>query len=446
MKNIKLIYFIILLFLTLLWLLADPILFSSYKFFPLRKSMLSYTGIMAIAVMSIGMILAIRSVIIEPMLGGLDKTYRLHKWLGVTGLIFSVLHYLWAMVPKWLVGWGLMAKPARHRSNEEINTQLLFFKEQHALAESIGEWAFYALILFIVLALVKWFPYRYFFKTHRFIAVIYLFLVFHSIILMQVDYWDEAIAWLTVLLMIGGTVAGFISLSRKIGVSRRSVGNIENINYHSDNRVLGLSINLENSWSGHQAGQFAFVTFDKAEGPHPFTISSAWKNDARIEFLIKGLGDYTKTLPSILKVGDKVEIEGPYGQFDFSNGKPRQIWVAGGIGITPFIARIEALAAKKTDKQTSKCIDLFYCTNEPDESFINALKNSSEVAGVKLHVLVANKYGLLKTDQICDQVPDWQDSTIWFCGPNEFGKTLREGFLNKGFTNDDFHQELFDMR
>ncbi|MFT6919241.1 MAG: putative ferric reductase [Cognaticolwellia sp.] len=201
-------------------------------------------------------------------------------------------------------------------------------------------------------------------------------------ILMKVDYWDEAIAWLTVLLMIGGTVAGFLFLLRKIGVSRRSVGNINNINYHSDNRVLGLSINLENSWSGHQAGQFSFVTFDKAEGPHPFTISSAWNNDARIEFLIQGLGDYTKTLPSILKAGDKVEIEGPYGEFDFSNGKPRQIWVAGGIGITPFIARIEALAVKKTDKQTSEGIDLFYCTNEPDESFINALKNSSEVAGV----------------------------------------------------------------
>jgi predicted ferric reductase len=144
MKNIKLIYFIILLSLTLLWLFADPKLFSSYKFFPLRKSMLSYTGIMAIAVMSVGMILAIRPVIIEPMLGGLDKTYRLHKWLGVTALIFSVLHYLWVMVPKWLAGWGVMAKPARHRSNEETNTLLLFFKEQHGLAESIGEWAFYA--------------------------------------------------------------------------------------------------------------------------------------------------------------------------------------------------------------------------------------------------------------------------------------------------------------
>lgn len=446
MKIIKLSYFIILLSLTLLWLLADPILFSSYKFFPLRKSMLNYTGIMAIAVMSIGMMLAVRPLIIEPILGGLDKTYRLHKWLGITGLFFSVLHYLWAMVPKWLVGWGVMDKPHRHKSHEETSIILRYFQEQHGLAESIGEWAFYAMILLVTLALVKRFPYRYFFKTHKLIAFVYLFLVFHSIVLIKSDYWVEAIVPLIVLLMFGGTVSAFLSLSRKIGVSRRAVGNIKRMHYHSDNRVLNLSIDLQNSWSGHEAGQFAFVTFDKEEGPHPFTISSAWNNDAKIEFLIKSLGDYTKKLPSILKEGDKVEIEGPYGQFDFSSGKPRQIWIAGGIGITPFIARVEALAAKNLNTQCSEDIDLFYSTNEPDESFIKKIQISAGVANVKLHVVVANKDGLLDTEQICKQVPGWEDSTIWFCGPKEFGKTLREGFFNKGLSKDDFHYELFDMR
>lgn len=446
MKNIKLSYLIILLSLTVLWLLADPILWSTTKFFPLRKSMISYTGIMAISVMSIGIILAIRSHILEPILGGLDKTYRLHKWLGITGLIFSILHYLWVMVPKWLVGWGLLNKPARHNSHEQSIAIFRFFKEQHGLAETLGEWAFYAIIVLIILALVKWFPYRYFFKTHRLIALFYLPLVFHSIILMKFDYWNEVIAPLTVLLMIGGTVGALMSLSRKIGVSRRVIGSIDKMYYHSDNRVLNLSIDLQNSWSGHEAGQFAFVTFDKEEGPHPFTISSAWNNDARIEFLIKGLGDYTKILPSILHEGDTVEIEGPYGQFDFNAGKSKQIWVAGGIGITPFIARIEALTKNNLNKHVSDSIDLFYSTNEPDEFFINRIKESAKGVGVKLHVLVANKDGRLNTDKICKQVPEWKNSTIWFCGPKEFGKALRQDFISKGLTNDNFHYELFDMR
>jgi len=446
MKNIKLSYFIILISLTLLWLIADPSVWSTSKFFPLRKSLINYTGIMAISVMSIGMMLAIRPRIIEPLFGGLDKTYRLHKWLGITGLIFSVLHYLWAMVPKWLVGFGLMSKPGRHRTHEESIAIFRYFKEQHGLAESIGEWAFYLLIMFMILALVKWFPYRYFFKSHRFIAIVYLFLVYHSVVLMKFTYWGEAIAPVMVVLMLGGTIGAFLSLSGKIGVARRVVGSIKKMHYHNDNRVLNVSIDLQNSWSGHDAGQFAFITFDKEEGPHPFTISSAWHNDARIEFLIKGLGDYTNTLPSILKEGDSVEIEGPYGQFDFSTGKSRQIWVAGGIGITPFIARIEALATKNLSKDVSEFIDLFYSTNEPDESFINSIRESAEKVGVKLHVVVANKEGRLNAEKISQKVPGWKNSTIWFCGPKEFGKALRHDFIVKGLNNDNFYYELFDMR
>src|SRR5690606_41221323 len=57
----------------------------------------------------------------------------------------------------------------------------------------------------------------------------------------------------------------------------------------------------------------------------------------------------------------------------FSCGKSRQIWVAGGIGITPFIARLLALAKQPDGKD----IDLFYSTNEPDEGFIERVDRKS---------------------------------------------------------------------
>jgi predicted ferric reductase len=46
-----------------------------------------------------------------------------------------------------------------------------FFQSQRHFAEEIGEWAFYAMVLLIALALIKRFPYRYFFKTHRLLAI-----------------------------------------------------------------------------------------------------------------------------------------------------------------------------------------------------------------------------------------------------------------------------------
>lgn len=442
MKPIKTIYITLLLGLTLLWLIADPRLTAEYQFFSLRTSLINYTGIIAMGVMSVGMMLAIRPVIIESLTGGLDKTYRLHKWLGITGLVFGIIHYLWKYVPKWMVGWGLLQKPARGPRPVQSSQILDFFQHQRGLAETIGEWTFYAAVILIALALIKRFPYRYFFKTHRFLAVAYLFLVFHSVVLMDFSYWGEIVGPLMLLLMIGGTVGAFISLFRRVGFKRRAVGIIEELHHHEDNRVLKVAIKLMDRWSGHDAGQFAFVTFDQQEGPHPFTISSAWHGDGSLCFHIKGIGDYTNTLPDTLKSGDLVTVEGPYGRFNFSSDKPRQIWVAGGIGITPFIAGIQARMKKADDKP----VDLFYSTDAPDETFIDKLRHSAEAANVRLHLLIPAKDGFLNAERIHQAIPGWKDADVWFCGPKGFGQSLFRDFTQAGLPSSGFHQELFEMR
>jgi predicted ferric reductase len=155
---------------------------------------MNYTGIIGIGVMSIGMMLAIRPAIGENLLGGLDKSYRLHKWLGITALVIAVIHWLWAKGPKWMVGWGWLTRPARKPAAEQTVPLFQFFQSQRHLAEEVGEWAFYAMVLLIALALIKRFPYRYFFKTHRLLAIVYLVLVFHSTVLMKYTYWDHLIA------------------------------------------------------------------------------------------------------------------------------------------------------------------------------------------------------------------------------------------------------------
>ena len=137
--------------------------------------------------------------------------------------------------------------------------------------------------------------------------------------------------------------------------------------------MLDVGVRLETAWRGHDAGQFAFVNFDDVEAAHPFTITSAWQNDGLLLFSIKGLGDYTRTLASSLHVGQGVVVEGPYGRFNFQGEGGRQIWIGGGVGVTPFIARLKQLArAGRSDP-----IDLFYATNAPD----TALHRSDPATG-----------------------------------------------------------------
>lgn len=146
---------------------------------------MQYTGVLVIGVMSVAIVLASRPAFLEPYLGGLDKMYRLHKWLGISALALSVTHWLIANGPKWMVGWGWLVRPARHKRPELPSESIqAFFASQRSLAEGVGEWAFYAAAALMVLALVKLFPYRYFFKTHRLLAVAYLVLVLHAVVLL----------------------------------------------------------------------------------------------------------------------------------------------------------------------------------------------------------------------------------------------------------------------
>ena len=131
-------------------------------------------------------------------------------------------------------------------------------------------------------------PYRWFFRTHRWLALVYLALVVHAVVLTPPDYWTSPLGLVLAVLMAAGSLAACISPLRRIGRKHQVVGRIESLTHHRDNRVLRVDIKLDGAWPGHKAGQFAFVTFDDKEGPHLFSLSSAWCNDGRLAFSIKG--------------------------------------------------------------------------------------------------------------------------------------------------------------
>jgi predicted ferric reductase len=393
--------------------------------------------------MSVALLLALRPVLLEPWLGGLDKMYRLHKWLGIAALALSTSHWLMAQGPKWLTGIGLMtrgARPPRPPLPEDPLHQ--FFIAQRGLAESVGEWTFYLAAALMVVALVKWFPYKFFLKTHQLLSLAYLALVGHSVILLEWSYWSTPLGVFMALLMGVGSVAAVLLLLGRLARSRKVAGQVLRVQLREKLQVLEIEIQFQGRWAGHVSGQFAFVTLHADEGPHPYTISSSWKDDGRLTFLIKALGDYTSTLPQRVAVGDTVTVEGPYGRFNFEGSKQRQIWVAGGIGITPFVARMKTLASQPD----GRTVDLLHTTTVYDPQVMGLLEKDAADADVRLQVMWDKRDGLLDAKGLARMVPDWKQADIWFCGPAGFGQALRQGLLAMGMDNRSFHQEMFEMR
>lgn len=437
--------------LTILWLTAEPSVFQPANFFSLRATMMQYSGIIAMGAMSVAMILALRPRWPERWFGGLDKMYRLHKWLGITALIVSVIHWLWSQGAKWAVGYGWIARPERGERPAIENPIEVFFLTQRGTAEGLGEWAFYAAIILIALALIKYFPYHYFYKTHRLLAVAYLVLAYHSVVLTSFEYWTSPIGIVLAVLLAYGIWAAVIVLVRRVGVTRQVRGTIASTHYYPGVKVLETEIEVPHGWPGHKPGQFAFATSDLSEGAHPYTIASGWSDKhPRITFITKELGDHTSRLREKLRAGQYMKIEGPYGCFTFDDGNPHQIWVGGGIGITPFVAHMKHIALQSgigKPGSNAKTADLFHTTMDVDEEALRKLAADASEAKVRLHVLIDERDGRLTGDRIRAEVPNWREASIWFCGPSGFGEALRKDFEAQGFdVSRHFHQELFSMR
>ncbi|WP_228766919.1 ferric reductase-like transmembrane domain-containing protein [Thiomicrorhabdus heinhorstiae] len=95
MKNIKVAFLGGFLLVSMVWFLADTLYPTPFSYFSFRTVFIQYSGVIGISMMSVALLLAVRPMWLERRLNGLDKMYRLHKWLGVGGLVFSVLHWWW---------------------------------------------------------------------------------------------------------------------------------------------------------------------------------------------------------------------------------------------------------------------------------------------------------------------------------------------------------------
>ena len=126
--------------------------------------------------------------------------------------------------------------------------------------------------------------------------------------------------------------------------------------------VTEVVCRLDEGWRGHRPGQFAFATFDRLEGAHPFTIAGADRGDRRVRFQIKALGDYTRGL------AQRLQPVGPC--------RSKALWmlrsaaVAGRAGADldrrrhrrdPFLAWLEALQARP---EQAPDVDFYYSVRE----------------------------------------------------------------------------------
>ena len=443
MKTVRNIIWAMIATMSAFWFAMEPQLFTSSNVFEWRSAMIQYSGILSLMLMSITMLLAMRLPVIENWLNGMDKAYRVHKWLGIGGVALGVTHWLWYQIPKWLVMSGVLARPVHHDGSGpagNLSGWTLWVSELREFVQGIGEWGFYLLLVLLAVSLWAAVKYKPFKLSHRLMSVAYLLIAVHSVFLLKHAYWGEPIYYLTLAFAFIGSIAALYSLFGFVGRGNRYSAVVATTRYFPQAEIMELVLKPDAAWQGHTAGQFAYLRFGD-EDPHPFTIVSG-SESSELRFLIKELGDFTTGLYERVKQGDAVTVEGPYGRLEFDLSKP-QIWIAGGVGIASFFATLEALKREKNHPR----IELFYCTRGVDDHLVDELWHLAHQAGVSLSVIDTMHSPRLNTQRIVSQCGHLSDYEFYFCGPEVFSKTLKKELDTHQFNiEQNYHEELFVMR
>jgi len=366
-------------------------------------------GAAAVVAMSLTLILAARPRLLEPLFGGLDKMYRVHKWLGISALVLMILHD--------------QVEPDFERSVRETGLG--------ELASEAGELAFNALLALIA---ISWFrrlpvirleiPYQLWRFSHRFMGVLFAIIVFHQFFVDLPAGVDPTLGVLLNGFGLAG-VAAWVHTEFVAPRLRRRDFTVSDISRQGDTTAVTLCPRgRAMRW---RPGQFAFVRAPEAglSEPHPFTIASAPRADGTLTLSVRALGGWTRRLPDALREGMSVQVEGPYGRFDFRKGGARQVWLAGGIGITPFLAWAESLT--KADRRD---IHLVHCVRTPEEAI--GLEILKAAAGrnprFSYQVVATARDGRLTAERLIGSTPfTVSDADLWFCGPTG----LKDGILKR---------------
>lgn len=193
-----------------------------------------------------------------------------------------------------------------------------------------------------------------------------------------------------------------------------------------------------------RSGQYfvwRFLTRDGWWRAHPFSISSA-PNGSWLRITIKELGDWSKALQGV-RVGTRVFIEGPYGILTGARRtRPKVLLLAGGIGITPLRALLEALPAKHGDMSL-----IYRVGNARDIVFREELETLARARGATVHYLVGKRDGpagdQLDAASLERLVPDVRERDVYLCGPVPMMQHVERSLERLGLPPRQIHAERF---
>ncbi len=432
-----------------LWARLHP-LETINGFIPTMLNLGRVTGLVGTVMYALNLVYATRLRFLEYWFGGLNRVYIAHHMLGGLALImlsfhplFLALRYITTNMKQaalQLVPNGLFPLGALIDRNHEFHASVL-----QQWATMFGSIAFWGMVGLLLVTFFIKLPYRLWLFTHKFLGVAFFIAGLHIFFINSDTSRDPLMKGYVLTIVAVGLVAFVYKTLASNVFIRKYKYKVNAVQVTAGNVVQILMSPLTQAMS-YKPGQFVFVRFREG-GPHvtrewhPFSISSGPK-DEQLELSIKGLGDYTTALAN-LQVGATADVEGAYGRFSYTNYTCKnQIWIAGGIGITPFLSMLKDLPAEGCK------VDLYYAVKTASEMIDRdkLAQHSHARKDVRVIPYIGDQQpGHLDVDFIEKTSGNLHGRDFYICGPPPMMQGLRKQLRAKGVPATSIHSEEFGM-
>ncbi|MFJ8021472.1 ferric reductase-like transmembrane domain-containing protein [Streptomyces sp. NPDC096311] len=388
-----------------------------------------FAGVLSVYLMSCTLVLATRLMWLEQWFGGLDRMYRQHKQYAVWSMLLLIPHLLL----HFFSGFDGSQYGYDHTASVGMGHVL-------GAVSAIG------LLLLVVISLgqvgrILRLPYERWLFLHRLTGLLLLSALFHGWFL------DLIIGGSTPLLGIYVTMAtiGMIAYGYDELVLRHREPRADYSIHRVERPTPGI-LDLTLTPTSRTAlpvtgGQFVYLRVGGWH-EHPFSVAGT-QADGSVRLTIRALGRGTGKLYTDVREGLPATLKGPYGMFDHTLGGPRQIWIAAGIGIAPFLGWLTHPC------ETLPRIDLFYCAPTADDApFLPELAATAERRPeLRLHPTFSRNHGRLTADRIQAVAgPITPDTHVFLCGPASMVENLTRALHRKGVPRHHLHAEHFAFR
>jgi len=416
----------------IVWLVFPPVNDGRENF--VRQYAGEIIGSTNIVLMACTLMLAARPKWAEPFFGGLDKMYVAHRRVSTTVFLLIFVHVLTVPISlHWKLG------------------------------NYLAVIAFTGIVSLVLLSLSPRIPflnkltggtYEGWKNLKRFIGIFFIVAFIHALTIPSPLHALVAITWTQVFFIIGTAAYLYKEIFGRF-FKKYLPYTVEAVNHPNAVTTEVVMRPKKEALKHQRAGQFLFVRFpsDKTlDESHPFTISSAPREEL-LRITVKASGDFTRALFSALKPGMETVVEGPYGLFDYKTGGGKQIWIAGGIGLTPFLSFIRAM-----DGHLDRDIHFYYTVRHPDEAlFVNEIETAAKQnPHLKPHMRYSAKDGSLTVEHILENAGGDLSAThsgqvlpghhIYLCGPLPMVQAFEGKFLALGVPQENIHYEEFNFR